>query len=65
MFDTVARTCSQLIPYAHTHTHTCTNTHTQGYLKEFNKFFEELKGKNVGLFGVCAHGSHRSLWTKP
>ena len=26
----------------------------QGYLKEFNGLFEELQGKKVGVFGVCA-----------
>ena len=26
----------------------------QGYLKEFNEFYEELEGKKVGIFGICA-----------
>lgn len=26
----------------------------QGYLKEFNELLEEFRGKNVGIFGVCA-----------
>ena len=26
----------------------------QGYLKEFNELFEELQGKKVGIFAVCA-----------
>jgi peroxiredoxin len=24
------------------------------YFKEFNELFEELQGKKVGIFGVCA-----------
>ena len=34
----------------HTHKH----TRLQAYLAEFNEFWEELKAKNVGIFGICA-----------
>ena len=32
----------------------CSHAHTQAYLKEFNELYEELKGKNVGIFAICA-----------
>lgn len=31
----------------------------QGYLKEFNEFHEDLKGKKVGLFGVSADSQEK------
>ena len=34
--------------------YTCKHTHLQAYLAEFNEFWEELKAKNVGIFGICA-----------
>ncbi len=37
-----------------TQTHTRAHTYLQAYLAEFNEFWEELKAKNVGVFGICA-----------
>ena len=38
----------------HIHAHTHTHSYLQAYLAEFNEFWEELKAKNVGIFGICA-----------
>lgn len=35
-------------------THSHARSHLQAYLAEFNEFWEELKAKNVGIFGICA-----------
>ena len=32
----------------------CVCVCVQGYLKEFNELHEELQGKKVGIFAVCA-----------